>query len=1031
MPTTIREQLESKIERSRLRFVEPTIYGAREPIVGWKFMTGKTSLEGLPQVNARWKAVEVGHRWGERDQTAWFAASVTIPKQWKGRHVVALINTGGECLAFVNGKPAQGLERNRSELTLALKAEGGEHFEIMVEAWATLEGRKWEFTQAEIAVVNPEVRDLWYNVRTAYEALGNLPEHSRQRMRMANLINEALNLLDLQHVGTPAYLESVKRANQHLMRHLPGIGGSLDMGKMVLAGHSHIDTAWLWTLAETRRKCGRTFASVLKNMEEFPEYKFSQSQPQLYKFVKQNYPDLYEGIKQRVAEGRWEPLGAAWVECDCNVPSGEAMIRQFLYGKKLYREEFGRDSVVGWWPDAFGYTWAMPQILKKCGMEYMVSTKIGWNQYDRFPYDLFWWTGVDGTRVLTCFPYVNYNGNPIPKDLKRQWDNFLQKDQCDTMLFSFGWGDGGGGPTKEMIEYGRREANLPGVPKCSFGTCEDFFEYVSRTVDGSKLPVWNDELYLELHRACQTTQARTKRNNRKCELLYRDAEMLSAAALLLGGDYPQAALQEGWEQILCNQFHDILPGSSINEVYRDADRDYAWVRERGEQVRQAALGAILCKMDTGGAGIPVAVFNTLSWERTDVVTVKVRSRATQFAVTNAAGTQVPCQVTGRAKGEVEIVFLAENVPSLGYEVYRVLPGTAPKRFPGLRASKTALENDFVRVRLDGVGRVKSVYDKCAGREVLAPGESGNRLQCFDDRPFAHDAWDIDLWFEEKAWEVDDVQSVELVEAGPVRAVVRFTKRTEKSQFVQDVILYRHTPRLDFCTGVEWQEKRVLLKVAFPVDVLTSKATYEIQFGAIERPTHHNTSWDYGRFEVTGHKWADLSEGDYGVSLLNDCKYGHDIKGNVLRLSLLRASTSPDPHADEGHHLFTYSLYPHQGDWRRGGTVREGYALNVPLLAVATEAHAGCLPSRGTFAGTDRPNVIIDCIKKAEDSDDLILRLYEAHGQRGQVQVTLSPEFRKVVETNAIEEGADPVAFADGVLSLYLKPFEFRTFRLKR
>ena len=1030
MPTTLVKQQEEKIERTRVRYLLPSLYGERVPIANWKMTLGGSSLRGLPPASARWRAVKVGERWGERDQTAWFATSFAIPPAWKGKRVVALVNVGGECLAFLNGQPRQGLDSNRAEILLAAKAEGGERFEMLVEAWATLGGQPQTFAQAELAVANPEVADLVLNVRTTLESLRCLPEGSAPRLRLVNMLNEVLLGLDLQHVGEPAYFESVTRANRQLQRALAGTK-SEGYGSMVLAGHSHIDTAWLWTLEETRRKCGRTFATVLSYMAEYPEYKFSQSQPQLYQYTKQHYPQLYDGIKRRVAEGRWEPLGAAWVECDCNVPSGEALIRQFLYGKKFFREEFGKDSVVGWWPDAFGYTWALPQILRKCGMEYFVSTKIGWNQYNRFPYDLFWWTGLDGSRVLSCFPYVNYNGNPVPRSLREQWDNFLQKDICDEMLFSFGHGDGGGGPTKEMIEYGRRLGNMPGVPRCTFGTVEQFFEDVSRTVDAGKLPAWNDELYLELHRGCQTTQARTKRNNRKSELLYRDAEMLAAGALLLGGAYPQAELQRGWEQLLCNQFHDILPGSSINEVYRDADQDYAWVREVGEQARQEAMAAIVSEIDTEGQGTPVVVFNTLSWCRTDTASVRVRSRAEQFAVVDPTGRQVPCQVTRREKGEVEILFLAQELPPLGYAVYRVLPGVAPKRFPGLRASKTVLENDCVRVRLDGVGRLRSVYDKCAQREALAPGELGNRLQCFDDRPPGNDAWDIELWFEEKGWEITDVDSVELVEAGPVRAVVRFAKRTEKSKLIQDVILYRHTPRVDFCTGAEWQEKKVLLKVAFPVDVLATRATYEIQFGAIERPTHRNTSWDYGRFEVTGHKWADLSEGDYGVSLLNDCKYGHDIAGNVLRLSLLRASTSPDEHADEGHHLFTYSLYPHQGDWRRGGTVREGYQLNVPLVTCLGTGKGGKLPPTASFASCNREHVVIDCLKKAEDADELILRLYEAYGQRGPVAIKLAPQFSRVVETNAIEEGADPAAYEQGVLHLYLKPWEFRTFRLMR
>jgi alpha-mannosidase len=632
---------------------------------------------------------------------------------------------------------------------------------------------------------------------------------------------------------------------------------------------------------------------------------------------------------------------------------------------------------------------------------------------------------------MSIMPPLNYNGSLSPKDCLAQWEQFRQKDQCDEVLYSFGYGDGGGGPTKQMLETGMRLKDMVGIPKCSFGWIQDYFDRLDMSVEKESLPVWNGELYLELHRACQTTQARTKRNNRKSELLYRDAEFLSSMAMLNNGYYPQEKLYEGWKVILCSQFHDILPGSSIGEVYEDADKSYAEVIQSGQEVVSGALELLKKKINTAGSNIPIVIFNTLSWYRNDVAIVKVKLPDGSFVITDNVGRHIQHQVIGRDGEETVIAFEVSDVPPMGYIVYRIAErGNQFKQSNSLKATTQFMENSFFKIEFSKDGTLSRVYDKLADREVLAENTHGNVLQFFEDRPHAHDAWDIDFNYTENMQELAKLESIEVVESGPVRATVRMTRKTEKSTIVQDISIYNNIPRIDFKTYVDWWEKKTLMKVAFPVDVLSPRATYEIQFGTIERPTHFNTSWDRGKFEVPAHRWFDLSEGGYGVSLMNDCKYGHDVHDNVLRMSLLRSPISPDPHADEGKHEFTYSLYPHKGDWRDGGTVQRAYELNCPVISLVTEPYQGELPELMSFASVDKSHIIIDTIKKAEDSDDAIIRIYEAYGQRGKVNLSFKLNPDRVSECNLMEESDQRMAVKDKSISFYVKPYEIRTFKVK-
>jgi alpha-mannosidase len=1043
MPTFDAERrIELAQLHNRLQEIRATIYTEAQPMKETQFVvTGQgKGPESIPEKG--WKKCDLPYRWGGLDQTTWFRLQASIPKDWRGRQVVGIIKLqestyvvgvpmgieGGEALAYLNGEPYQGIDRNHETIQLAEKAKGGEVFDIVLEACPNTRHETYHTLQhAQVAIYNPLAWDFYWDCQVPLEVIETMDANNATRQRMQNAIGEALQLVDLQHVGTDAYWDSLKKAQKHLRAALKQFEASYGMGKMVLTGHSHIDTAWLWPLRETQRKVGRTFSTMLRLMERYPEFCFSSSQPQLFVFLKEHYPSLWKQVKKRVKQGQWEPCGAPWVEQDSNVPSGEALIRQFLYGNEFYEKEFGMRSHTAWLPDAFGYPWSLPQILAKCQITTFVTTKIDWGMFTPFPYSYFMWEGVDGTRIRAIMPPLNYNGNPVPKDVIAQRELFKQKDLVDELIFPIGWGDGGGGTTAEMIERGKRLKNMVGVPKCEFGRTQDSLDRINASVPEEKLPVYNGELYLELHRACQISQARTKRNNRQLEVLLHDAEFMNAVAYQHGGKYDIESLRSAWEILLLNQFHDILPGSSITEVYKDTEASYAKARAHAGRARSEALAQVLTQVDTRGPGAPLVVFNTLSWYRHDVALGHLHVPVKQCHVIGPDGATVPSQIISGSR-----VLFESATPPLGYAVYHVVMGQPeiPAQPTGsLKVTARKMENDFFVLHLDSSGRFTRLYDKVEDREVLPEGEKANVLQLFDDRPHAHDAWDIDHNFDAKSWEPEKAESIEVVEEGPVRAAVRLVRKTERSTITQNIMIYATLPRIDVHTTVDWHEKRTLMKVAFPVDVLSPRATYDIQFASIERATHNNTPYEKGRFEVTAHHWADLSEGDYGVSLLNDCKYSYDVKGNVLRLSLLRSSIDPDPDADQGQHEFTYSLYPHGGDWREG-TIHQGYELNYPLVVVEDAPIEGPMPKVHGFACIDADNVILSNIKKAEREDACILRVYEAYGQRGYATLTCEHKPRRAFECDMMEENAQPLTLEGNNLRLYFTPYEIKTIKLE-
>ncbi len=983
-----------------------------------------------------WSPLNVGDAWAKEGQTAFLRREVTIPAAWRGRRVALEMRTGGEGLLLIDGVPYHGIDDNRGQINLARCAEGGERYSLEIEMKTggylsyVSEDRSKPFILAEarLVAVDDRIEAAYFDCKALVDAAEVLPDPLLQQA-VLTAMRDSLKGVDFRDSTADGFARSLEAACAGLRGRLDAIDFGKVPGSMLFAGHSHIDVAWLWPLRETMRKVGRTYATVMALMDQYPDYHFVCSQAPLFIYLKRYFPAVYERVRERVAEGRFEPIGGTWVENDTNVVSGESLVRQCLYGQRFFRNELGAEVRVGWLPDVFGYTWSLPQVYKRSGIDSFMTSKVAWNETNRLPYNTFWWEGLDGSRLLTQLVHNRmnmYNAQVQPREIMHQWHDYNSKVACPEVLCPFGHGDGGGGPTREMLEMLPRLAAMPGLPAARTGRVHDFFDRVAATT--SDLPVWAGEMYFERHRGTLTTQAANKRWNRKCELLYRDAEMLSVLCAFLGAEYPREAMREGWELILLNQFHDIIPGSSINEVYVDSARDYERIAELGEEARAHGLQHIANLVHTQVDGAPVVVFNTLSWDRTDVVTLPATGALAALAsapgirVVNAEGEERPAQT-----GPEGITFVAGGVPSCGYGVYG-LDSSSPAECPFTVAGGTVM-TPFYRAEIAQDGSLTRLYDLACAREIVPEGRVANDLQIFEDKPVRDEAWDVDLSYRERMWRFEPHGPAEVEEQGPVRLVLRRTLGYRGSSLVQRTIFYGHTPRIDFATTVQWAERKTMLKVAFPVDVHAHRATFEIAFGAIERATHRNTSWDEARFEVAGQRWADLSEAGYGVAVLNDCKYGWDVEGDTLRLTLLRSPEWPDPKADLGAHEFTYSLFPHAGDWR-SGVVRAGMELNVPLLATPTTAKAGRLPSPRSLLTVSNENVVVESVKMAEDSDEVIIRVYEAHGSRGPAALRFRRPISAASECDLTEQNDAPVAHDGCDLHFTIKPWEIRTFKVQ-
>ncbi len=985
------------------------------------------------QAGEAWKEFDAYRmHWYGPDQHYWFRTSFTVPKELDGKavwiHVCTQIDESDDgknpqFLLFVNGEIVQGIDLNHRDVLLDREAKAGEVYVLDLQAYTGILHE--EFTLAvKICEIDAEIEKLYYDLWVPLAAFSRMEKDDRTRVEIEEILNHAINYLDMRTPYSPAFYDSLREAEAYIGKAL-----YTDMAgwKEVIAtciGHTHIDVAWWWTVEQTKEKVGRSFATVLKLMEEYPGYKFMSSQPQLYMFLKERYPKLYERVKEKVREKRWEPEGGMWVEADCNLTSGESLVRQFMHGKRFFKEEFGVDNRILWLPDVFGYSGALPQIMKKCGIDYFMTTKLAWNQFNQVPYDTMRWRGIDGTEILTHLIttldvgqpvenfYTTYNGMLHPDAIMGGWQRYQNKAINNDILVSFGYGDGGGGPTREMLETSlRMEKGIKGLPMVRQEFAGEYFrELEERVWNNPKLPVWEGELYFEYHRGTLTSMARNKRSNRKAEFGLMDLEFLSVLTEEKAA-YPYEELDALWKKVLLNQFHDILPGSSIHEVYEVTKKEYEWIFDRLSDLKEERLRMLTAK----GEGI--TVFNTTGTERDDIVSL---NGIDVSALMDEDGIVFPVQKTE----EGAIVYL-RNLPAKGYKTFAVCEETQVLESSFRLEGQYRLETPFYTVTFDESAMIVGLYDKENDREVIQAGQKANLMRMYEDKPITYDNWNIDIYYTEKYWDADELTRMEWTELGVVRATLELERKISNSLIRQKIHFYADSRRIDFETYVDWKEHQHLLKVHFPAAVHTDEASFDIQFGNLTRKVHTNTSWDKARFESCGQKWIDLSEGHYGVSLINDCKYGHSVKDGNIGLTLIKSGIEPNPVSDQEEHFFTYALYPHAEGWRQAKTVAESYRLNQPAYAVK----GGEIGKVFSFAGVDRENIVLETVKKAEDGNGVILRLYESENALTKFTLTVNRRFTKAYFCNLLEENQEEAVVSEGKIPVVCKPYEVVTVRV--
>ncbi len=1018
---------------ARAKELEKRRYTGLQPITPLEAMEGELGpdeiYQGCPP-EVRGGALSLEDEFSSRDRYLWARKTLTLPPVREGCSLVGLFdfgntghghNSGFESLLYVDGQPYQGVDGNHKDVLL--EALAGRQVTLTFLLWTGLEGggprtvQRHRVRMAHVGYLHKAVDRLYYLSRAICETVRLLPDTAEEGHELTGALNSAFHLIDWD--GDRFY----DTASQSLDRLLDALDRMEKKSGVTVGavGHTHIDLAWLWRIKHTHEKAQRSFATVLRLMEEYDEYIFLQSQPQAYQFVKQDCPALYERIRERVREGRWEADGGMWVEADCNLSSGEALVRQLLLGIEFFRDEFGVSCEFLWLPDVFGYSWALPQILKLCNIRTFMTTKISWNQYNTIPHDLFRWRGIDGSEILTYFittpgdpvsDNITYNGLLDPFSVLGSRRKFKDRELSRETLISYGYGDGGGGVNREMLEMRRAMDRLPGLPAVKTTRAGDFFRRLHASVDSTDRYVhtWDGELYLEYHRGTYTSQGYNKRMNRELEFALSRCEWLCCQSLLRGGSYPAQEIQESWEALLLQQFHDIIPGSSIREVYEDSVKIYGELASTVRRLDGQALGAV-----TVPAGDAYTLYHMGSFDRREAVALP-ETRDGVF--TAGDGSVLPAQRTPEGW-----LVLAE-LPALSCSPVRFTPGASPEApvpFTVKLAERT-LETPFYRLRWDEQGRVCGLWDRENGREALR--EPGNVLEVYEDKPIHYDNWDIDLFHTEKREVMTLLGEPELLECGPLRAVLRFRFGYGRSVVTQELAVYGHSRRIDFVTHADWHENRKLLKAAFPVDTRSTKAADDIQFGHVERPTHWNTSWDWARFEVVGHKWADLSEEGYGVSLLNNCKYGYSVKDHVMRLTLLKSGKFPDTEADMGEHFFTYSLLPHAGGVMQGDTLEESVLLNLPAGVSPGLSAEGA----GRLLRFTQGDVVIDAVKKAQKEDCLVVRLHECRGGRALVELCSDYGVKSFAPCNLLEENLEaPVEGAE--IRAELRPFEIRCYKL--
>ena len=1026
-----------------------------------------------------WDTFEKGMLWGGRDQHYAFRTGFILPPEYTGKEVLLQVSTGAtdiwntdnpQFIVYLNGQPLCAMDMNHNEVTLTPSAEPGKVYEIGLYAYSN-SAEETNFLEISAAQADRVAEKIYYDLLVPYEAAVQMEASDQNRIRILKALSEAVNMLELWEQGsqyteaegqweeTDAFHQSAAKASAWLAEHLYGAKSGVVAASV---GHTHIDVAWKWPVRQTREKAIRSFSTVLHLMDRYPEYRFMSSTPQLYEFVREDAPELFARIRERVQEGRFEPEGSMWLEADCNLISGESMVRQILYGKKYFREQFGAENEVLWLPDVFGYSAAMPQIMKKSGIRYFMTTKLAWNDTNRIPNDLMYWKGIDGSSVLAYFittsdyrkgagcdqkQLINYtyNGRQNASQVMGTWQAFQNKELTDEVLTCYGFGDGGGGPTAQMLEESRRmEAGIPGCPETRQTSVKDFFHRLEKNIAGQRaVPVWNGELYLEYHRGTYTSMAENKAQNRRSEFLNQEAEAMQLmSALIAGTEYPQQLMEEVWKLTLLNQFHDILPGSAIQEVYEESAGQYEDIRNADERLIYEAARSL-----TGMDGwMPengkksLLLFNLLGFARSGAVFVDEET-GTALIESGLVAQEMTQHTEIEYQSGTGYLIQTGSVPGKGFRIVQeeMEQQTAEGDWEASQdAEGVQIRTPFYEAQISAAGELTGLYDLEAGRQLRrADGAALNHLQIFQDRPLDYDCWNIDATYEEKEYPLPKPGFCRLIEQGTLRMTVMVQYQFLKSTIVQEIHFYHYDRRIDFETTLDWQEHQMLLKAAFPLDILSDHVTAEIQFGNVSRGLSRNTGWDQARFEACAHKWIDLSEADYGAAILNDGRFGYDATDQQLRLTLLKSGVSPNPQADLGFHHFTYSLYPHMGDYRRGRVTEEAYALNVPLRA--WYADASLLQQRCgldySMARVEEPGVYVDTVKPSEDGQAVIVRMYEGYGARHKVHLDLQGlEPESVTECdlmeNALQEDGSLMPEDSGSVSFEIRPFEIRSFRVR-
>jgi alpha-mannosidase len=1040
-------KVESRIEQ-RLAFLERNAYRKLESL-DFEILETAETLRSPPE-QGDWRKIASPSPWGRAWHCAWFRSVFRAPKT--GAPLFLSVLPNADSLAFLDGKPYGAF--NLFHKKLRIEADGAEH-SLHVEAYAghpqggcgpfegacmivtlgkTLTGFPNVFEGGWLLERREAVYSLYYDAKALFELAKELDNNSLRKARILKGLYDAL--LGVHFASAGEELEKETAAAKLKLASLLAAKNGDTSPEVYLIGHAHIDHAWLWHIGETERKAARTFINMTRFIKEYPEFVFIQSQPCQLEIVKNEYPEVFAAVKDAYERGNWEPNGGMWVEADCNIPSGESLIRQFLVGKKTNKELLGSGAEADtlWLPDVFGYAAALPQILKGCRINYFVTSKINWNDTTRFPYETFIWRGIDGTGVCAHFISARqqgYNGRVNPQGLAELWNEVQHKEVQSGAVKSIGEGDGGGGTLRADLEMARRLGNLEGAPRSGWRKVSAALDRIF--AEPEDLPEWRGELYLELHRGTYTTQARTKRNNRRLEFALRGLEFLSSLAALDGtGEYPSDFLLSVWKQVLTYQFHDIIPGSCIRRVYEEAEaaseRLLAGLEERSAALRRALLA---------GRGGILAV-NDLSWERKGPVTVSAARIGRAAAALSADGTAYPLQRYVDLDGAERAVF-APVLPSLGWECFGLSAAPDGEGKPLFSYDGKTLETPFYRMAFDAAGRITSLFDLKALRELVAPGGFFNALISAEDVPVFWDAWDIDAdWTRHIAPETR-LESTEIAACGPVCFRLRRTYRIGAASILkQDMVCYAEYPRIDFETAVDWKERRRLLKAEFDTGFDAVQVRCEVQYGHLFRNTHKNLPQDRAKFEMCAHKWISLEDAEGGIALLNDCKYGHDVSGGVMRLSLLRSPLAPDEEADQGEHHFTYGILPFQGPFERAALVRSAYELNVP-------AAAECGPSaetgknaretvdekaRHSFCSVQGEAVIIEAVKAPEEvcgkGKAVTLRLYESLGGRTRTRLRFDREISALYETDMLEDGGKELPFAGNEAPLEFRPFEIKT-----